>query len=613
MMKNLKNLLFISLVALLVASCGFGKMVPKSQVQMKLENQDLENKGGKVEYTVKGTVPPKFLKKRASMDIQVPVLMIDADGTTKEVIKTVKIVGQKSKEEGVRIPYKTGGSFTVSGSFDFKEEYEDQGIYALQTANLRKKSFTYEPVLITEGISNTASRISLTPVLSETPGSGTTLLFAPHNYKPEYITQEGTIYFEVDRANLNWNLKLNRDAQAKQIVKDFIAFMEQALADNRVVDKVVITGWASPEGEESRNQGLSERRLEEGKKWFEGELKKWQRSYARKNKLRVRDVQLPEFVFENNANGEDWMGFQAAVEKSNIAERNKIMNVVQSQETSAMKEQRIREMTDIYPEIAELILPPLRRVEIKMICNKNLFNEQQIPEVVLSNPEQLSLNERLYGASQIKDLETKTKVYNDIIQNSELQSDWRAYNNLAAIELNEFLKDGNPAHLVKSTDLLNKAAATSPNNGIILNNMAITHFLSGDVQSARNTFQKSAKATVHPVKQDYNLGMFKILDGDYAAAQEAMGNRSCDYSVALAQLLAKNYGAAKSNLDCINPKNAEVYYLLAVVAARTQVEQDVYKNLELAVQQDPTLKAKAKKDAEFKRYKNNERFINIVK
>ena len=115
--------------------------------------------------------------------------------------------------------------------------------------------------------------------------------------------------------------------------------MEQALADNRVVDKVVITGWASPEGEESRNQGLSERRLEEGKKWFEGELK-MAKKLRQKNKLRVRDVQLLSLYLKTMLT-EDWMGFQAAVEKSNIAERNKIMNVVQSQETSAMKEQRI--------------------------------------------------------------------------------------------------------------------------------------------------------------------------------------------------------------------------------------------------------------------------------
>jgi hypothetical protein len=200
-MKNLKQLFILGLVALVIFGCGFGKMVPTSQVKMQLENPDLENKGGKVEYTVKGTVPPKFLKKKATMEIQVPVLMTDENGTTKEVIKTVKLVGEKSKEEGIRIPYKTGGSFTVTGSFDYKDEYETQGIYALQTAKLKKKEFTYPVVLMTEGISNLSSGIALNPTISDDKTNGTALIFAEHNYKPEFVSKVGTIFFEVDRSN----------------------------------------------------------------------------------------------------------------------------------------------------------------------------------------------------------------------------------------------------------------------------------------------------------------------------------------------------------------------------------------------------------------------------
>ena len=611
-MKNLKQLFILGLVALVMFGCGFGKMVPTSQVKMQLENPDLENKGGKVEYVVKGTVPPKFLKKRASMDIQVPVIMTDENGTTKEVIKTVKLVGEKSKEQGIRIPYKTGGTFTVQGSFDFKEEYETQGIYALQTAKLKKKEFTYPAALVTEGIANTGSRIALNPTISDDKSNGTVLMFADHNYKPEFISKVGTIFFEVDRSNLNWSLKLNKEVTSKQLVKDFQAFMDNAFAEGRVINKVVISGWASPEGEESRNQGLSEKRFEVGKKWFEEQLAIWAKKYAKANKIKVKDVKLPEIVFENNAKGEDWMGFQAAVEKSNIAEKNKIMNIVTSQPDNNSKEQKIREMTDIYPEIANVILPPLRRVEITMVCNKNLFTEQQIPEVAKTDPSKLTLNERMFGAAMTQDADTKEAIYKAIIAETQYQNDWRPYNNLAALEINKFLKDGNVANLTAAKGHLEKAAAISPNNGMILNNLAIAQFLGGDLKAARETFEKSAKASVNPVKQDYNLGLFKILDGDYTGAKQAMGNRSCDYGVALAQILSRDYAAAKGTLECVTPKDAKVYYLLAVVAARTNVEQDVYTNLTNAIKQDPTLKAKAKKDAEFKRYKKSEQFLKIV-
>ena len=60
------------------------------------------------------------------------------------------------------------------------------------------------------------------------------------------------------------NLKLNKEQAAKDVVQQFIDF----IAEGHVIDKIVVTGWASPEGEESRNQDLSKNRTAEGEKWF---------------------------------------------------------------------------------------------------------------------------------------------------------------------------------------------------------------------------------------------------------------------------------------------------------------------------------------------------------
>ena len=95
-MKRITLLSFIALVALILCSCGLGKMVPTNQITLKLENPDLENKGGKVEYVVKGNVPPKWLKKKATVDIQVPVFMDESGNKTE--MKSIKLVGEKSKE-----------------------------------------------------------------------------------------------------------------------------------------------------------------------------------------------------------------------------------------------------------------------------------------------------------------------------------------------------------------------------------------------------------------------------------------------------------------------------------------------------------------------------------
>jgi len=611
-MKKLAFLSILALSALILSSCGLGKMVPNNQISLKLENPDLENKGGKVEYVVKGTVPPNFMQKKATVDLQVPVFM-NEDGSEKTIINAIKLVGEKSKEQGTVIPRKTGGAFTLAGNFPFQEKLANQSIYGIGAAKAGKKEFTYPPQKIGESISNTASRIGVNPTLSEQAGNGTNLLFAPHNYKPEFETQTGIIYFEVNRHDLNWNLKLNKDEKAKQALKDLKDYLFNALDGNKKIQKIVISGWASPEGEESFNQGLSERRFDQGKKWLNNQMEEWRKEYAKRNKLRLRDVQVPEITFEYNAKGEDWSGFEAAVEKSNIKEKNQILNVVRSQRNSADREQKIREMTDIFTEIAEQILPPLRRAEISIIRNKNNFTDEEILQLVVSDISKLNANEKLFAASKITDLREKERIFTHVTQVAESENDWRAYNNLGILAINDYLQTVDNLRLDAAQSFLDKANAISPSNGIILNNMGILYFLEGKREEAKKAFEAAQKAQVEPVKQDYNLGLFKILDGDYAAAIQAMGNRSCDYNVALAQLLSRDYAAAKASIECVQPKDAKAFYLAAIINARQNNENDVISNLQKAIGLDNSYKAEAKKDAEFKRFINNPNFQTLIR
>ena len=611
-MKKITLLSSIALIALIFCSCGLGKMVPKNQIALSLENPDLETQGGKVEYVVKGEVPPKFMKKKATVDLQVPVFMSE-NGNDKTEIKTIKLVGEKSKEQGTVIPFKTGGTFTVSGNFPYQDKFDDQGIYGIGTAKAGKKSFTYPPISVGEGISNTASRIAMNPVLSNFAGNGTYLLYADHNYKPEYETQIGKIYFEVNNADLNWNLKLNKDNDAKQTLNNLKNYLFNAFEKNKNIQKIVIAGWASPEGEESLNQGLSEKRFEQGKKWLDKQIEDWKKDYAKKNKLKLKDVQVPEIVFDNSAKGEDWSGFETAVENSNIKEKNQILNVVRSQTESAAREKRIREMTDIYTELVDIILPPLRRAEISVISNKNNFTDEEIVFLAKEEPTLLSANEKMYAAALNTNLDEKEQSYIDIITEDDSENDWRAYNNLGILALNKFVQTADKANLENAQNYLDKANAISPNNGIVLNNMGIMYFLNGKRNDSKKMFEASQKAQLEPVKQDYNLALFKILEGNYAEAQQAMGNPICDYSMALAQLLNKDYVAAKSAIDCVQPKDAKAFYLAAIIGARQNNANEVMYNLEKTIELDASYKAVALKDAEFKKFKTNLGFQSLVK
>ncbi|MDL2312520.1 hypothetical protein LJC68_06555 [Bacteroidales bacterium OttesenSCG-928-B11] len=607
-MRNFRLFLVMSVLVLTVTGCGIGKMVKNyPKVDIKLENEDLENKGGKVEYTIKGTVPPKYLKKKAHVEVDVPYLVYDENGNAKtESVGKIVLVGEKSKESGTKINYKSGGTFTKTGTFDYKEEYANAEIDAVSTIAQGKQSQTMTARKLGEGITNTASNIDLKPQVSETDhdgkinGNGTFVINAPHQYRPEFITETAVIYFEVNMSNLNWGLKLNKNKDAQENIKNFVNF----LYEGRVIDKVIIYGWASPEGEESRNQGLSEKRFEQGKKWFEQQFDKYIKDYAKKNKIKAKDLKVPELVFENHAQGEDWSGFETAVEKSTIKEKNQILNVVRSQSSSAAREQKIREMTDIYTEIADVILPPLRRSEISLVCNKNNFNDEQILHFAIANPDTLSVNEKLYAGFLTKDAVKKESIYKEIIDNKASQNEWRAYNNLAVAYINKYMTTKQAGDLNQANDYLTKANAISPSNGIVLNNTAIVKFLENDVNGAKIKFEEAQKASIFPVPQNYNLGMYKILDGDYAGAKSMMNNKHCDYNVALAQLLNKEYDAAKTTLDCVQNPDAQTYYLKAVLGARMKNEADVRANLQKAIELDATIAKKAAKDPEFKRYRN---------
>ena len=608
-MRKLVALSLVLAAAMLMGGCGLGKMVKKyPEVTVTLDNPDLENKGGEVAYTIKGTIPPKYMKKKATMTFT-PSLYVDGEKVTPP-FATITLKGEKAQGDGITIPYKTGGSFTKSGTFKFDEKYENADIVTGATADLKKKHHDFGDRNLGEGISNTSARANLTPRLTDNANSGTAFLLAPHNFKAEFIGRTATLYFDLNSAVMNWSNPNNKTKAAKDSINEFINFMN----NDFIIDRVVISGWASPEGEETNNQGLSERRFQVGKKWFGDKFNAYLKDYAKRNNIKMKDLQKPVFEYVNNAKGEDWDGFEAAIEKSNIAQKNQILNVVRSQSSNEMREQKIREMTDIYPEIADAILPPLRRAEIQMVCKKHdTYTDAELIRLVQANPDDFSVNERLYAASVATEMNVKEGIYKSLINNKKTENDWRAYNNLGAMKLNDYYQNGDQNNLEDALNYLQKAAALSPNNGIILNNMAIADYLSGDLAAAQTNFEASANASVQPVSQNYNIGALSILNGDYSKAAQLMANQSCDYNTALVQLLQKDYNAAKATLDCITDVDAKTAYLKAVLAARMKVEEDVYSNLTTAIDLDSSLKKTAKRDAEFKRYRHSDRFKQLVK
>jgi len=289
----------------------------------------------------------------------------------------------------------------------------------------------------------------------------------------------------------------------------------------------------------------------------------------------------------------------AALNASDIQDKNKIANVIKSQATKSQREQQIRNMTVIYKEVEDM-LSVLRRAEMTVALYEPKLTDAQIAEYATSNPDTLKMNELLYAATMTDDMNAKLAIYKSAIQKDE--KSWRAYNNAAAADM----ELGNVEEAAK---YLEKANALKADQGEVDNNLGVLAAWNKDYETAENNYNKASKEGVNT---DHNMGVIKMMKGDYAGAEAAMSDKKCTYNLALAQLSNGKTDDAVKTLDC-SEKTGEVYYLYAVIGARKNNTDMLYSNLKKAIKENPSYKDEAKKDLEFHNFMDKAEFQNIVK
>jgi len=132
--------------------------------------------------------------------------------------------------------------------------------------------------------------------------------------------------------------------------------------------------------------------------------------------------------------------------------------------------------------------------------------------------------------------------------------------------------------------------------------------LKGDNAKAKQMFEKAKKLGAN---ENYNLGVLMIPEGKYSEAVASMKGEKCDYNLALALMLSGNNGEAVKALECAE-KNAQVYYLTAVLGARTGNITLMLDNLGMAIKADGKMKQEAKNDREFLKFANTPEFKKLV-
>ncbi len=556
-MKNFKFILMAAASVAVLSSCSkLGKLTNEN---FTVTPTPLEAIGGEVPVTINGTIPVKYMKKKAVVTVT-PVLKYEGG---EAVGQSATFQGEKVEGNATKVFYKEGAVYTMKNNFTYVDPMLQSELYARFDAKLGKKTVSIPEVKIGYGV------LATSQLLNRCAISGAT---APDAYQRIIAQkQEANIKFLINQANLR------ASELGTASIKDLGKILRE-INDNeetRALQNIEVSAYASPDGKLSINEKLAEKRQDVSANYLKGELKK---------------IKMNADV-DTKFTAEDWDGFQELVSKSNLQDKDVILRVLSMYQDPEEREQQIRNMSEVFTDIKESILPELRRA--RLIVNYEIIgrSDDQILEQYKQDPSKLSVEELVYGANTlVKDNATRQQWNETIAQ--QYPSDYRAINNMAQ----QAIADGKNE---VAQSLLKQAASINKSAPEVNTNLALLALKDGKVSEAEGYLAKgSGSDTFKEV-----MGNLNIAKGNYAqAASDLAGVKS--NSAALAQILAKDYTSAKTTLAGIKNADAITSYLQAILAARTGDAATLTSALANAIRLDPTLATRAAGDLEFAKYAN---------
>ena len=156
------------------------------------------------------------------------------------------------------------------------------------------------------------------------------------------------------------------------------ALFNKVLTDtNLVVNKIIIEGFASPEGPEGFNEQLSKRRME-----------------ALKNYIIKKD-KVPANLFETSFGGECWEGLVVLLDLSTMPDKDALIDIINTTTDDAERKQKIKEYQggEPYKYMLKNIYPYLRNATCQIDFTVKSLELEQAVIVMEANPDLLDQNE----------------------------------------------------------------------------------------------------------------------------------------------------------------------------------------------------------------------------
>ena len=560
-----KTFVLLSVVALaLLTACN--NTVPTPD-ELNCNPSPLTVVGGKINADITGTFPVKKFAKNGVLEVT-PVLKY---GDKEYVGETVTYVGEKAKENGTVVNYKNGGTYSQHFTCPYSDDMNRCMLCLRFKATAGKKVYDVPDLKVADGVNATSTLAKAEDNhLAVTPDKFQRIIQA---------MQEADIKFLIQQSNL-------RDSETKsQAMKDLQQAIKDADKDeNKLISSLEVLGYASPDGTMKMNERLANERQKVAERYLAKQLKK--------SKVQA-DI-------ESEVTAEDWDGFKKLMENSNIQDKDLVLRVLSMYSDPEEREAQIKNLSAVYKNIADEILPELRRSRLVLTTDLIGRSDDEIAKLAKENPAELSVEELLYAATLTDNLDEKSAIYQKV---TELYpNDLRGWNNLGIINF----KQGN---VESATRLYQKALSIDANNPDVNYNAGVAAMAKGDTKKAGEYLGKAAGTSGN---LDAAMGTYYTMTGDYQKASAAYGKTATN-NAAIQQILNEDYAGARKTLSEVAEPNATTHYLQAVVAARTNNREGVYAGLRAAIAADAAMKAKAAQDIEFAKYAEDETFLSIVK
>lgn len=554
----MKKLVFLSAVAVAaLTSCG-GKLGELSADNFKVVPNPLVAESGQVPATINGMFPEKYMAKKAVVTVTPELRFTDNGVETAVKGQSATFQGEKVLGNDQSISYKVGGHYTMKANFAYQPAMQKSDLYLTFNARVGKKEVQVPAVKVATGVIAT-SELYRSTITSANPCTSQDAFQRVNEQK-----FDATIKFLIQQAELRKSeLKSNS-------VQEFTSLLKRIAKDQEGlnINNVEISAYASPDGGVSLNEKLANKR------------QKNTESYVKKQMKAAKiDANL-----SSQYTAQDWEGFQELVKASNIQDKDVILRVLSMYQDPQEREQQIKNMSQGFRELADGILPELRRARMTINYETIGRDDDQIFAQYKEDASKLSVEELLYAASiadtdaQREDiLKTTTNLYRE---------DSRAYNNLAVLAMQK----GNNAEAQK---YLSMARTLDAKNAEANANMGLLALQQGDAKTAEDYISRAAGAN----NLAEALGNLHLAQGNYALAQQDFAGVNSN-SAALAQLLNKDYARATQTLA--NVKNPDVMtdYLNAIVNARQGNNDAAASYLRSAIQKNPKLAQYAANDLE---------------